>query len=43
MTWNVPTAEKCPECGRSLFNKGGKNGRLVCEGEGCGYEREIKK
>jgi DNA topoisomerase-1 len=43
MTWNVPTGEKCPECGRSLFMKGGKSGRLVCEGEGCGYERELKK
>jgi DNA topoisomerase-1 len=43
MTWNVPTAEVCPECGKLLFMKGGKSGRLVCENEGCGYERELKK
>jgi len=23
--------------------KGGKSGKLVCENEGCGYERELKK
>ena len=43
MTWNVPTNEVCPECGKTLFMKGGKSGRLVCENEGCGYERELKK
>ena len=43
MTWNVPSAEKCPRCGKSLFTKGGKSGKLVCENEGCGYERELKK
>lgn len=43
MTWNLPTAEKCPECGCTLFNKGGKSGKLVCEHEGCGYERGVKK
>ncbi|MBQ6181429.1 MAG: type I DNA topoisomerase [Ruminococcus sp.] len=43
MTWNVPTNEVCPQCGKHLFMKGGKSGRLVCENEGCGYERELKK
>ena len=43
MTWNVPTAEVCPECGKLLFMKGGKSGKLVCENEGCSYERELKK
>jgi DNA topoisomerase-1 len=43
MTWNVPTGEVCPTCGKTLFMKGGKSGKLVCESEGCGYEREIKK
>lgn len=43
MTWNVPTNEKCPECQKTLFNKGGKSGKLICENEGCGYERELKK
>lgn len=43
MTWNVPSEEKCPQCGSSLFTKGGKSGRLVCEKPDCGYERELKK
>lgn len=43
MTWNIPTAEKCPLCNKTLFNKGGKSGKLLCENEGCGYERELKK
>ncbi len=42
MTWNIPTEEKCPQCGCSLFQKGGKSGKLVCEKEGCGYERNLK-
>ena len=39
MTWNEPTAEKCPQCGSTLFKKGGRSGLLVCEKEGCGYSR----
>ena len=42
MTWNVPVEEKCPDCGCSLFQKGGKSGMLVCEKEGCGYQRSLK-
>ena len=43
MTWNVPVEEKCPQCGCTLFQRGGKtNGVLVCEKEGCGYERSLK-
>ena len=41
MTWNEPTTEKCPECGSTLFKKGGKNGILLCEKEGCGYSRAL--
>lgn len=43
MTWNVPSKEVCPDCGKNLFVKGGKKGRLVCENTDCGYERELKK
>ncbi|NLS84297.1 MAG: type I DNA topoisomerase [Ruminococcaceae bacterium] len=39
MTWNEPSPEKCPQCGSTLFKKGGKNGILLCEKEGCGYSR----
>ncbi|MFT3951539.1 MAG: type I DNA topoisomerase [Oscillospiraceae bacterium] len=39
MTWDVPTDERCPQCGATLFNKGGKNGKLLCHKEGCGFEK----
>ncbi|MGN1113641.1 MAG: type I DNA topoisomerase [Oscillospiraceae bacterium] len=41
MTWDIPTEEKCPNCGSTLFQKGGKNGKLVCHKENCGYERDL--
>lgn len=41
MTWNVPTEQKCPDCGSSLFQKGGKSGTLLCEKPGCGYSRPV--
>ncbi len=41
MTWNTPLEEKCPQCGLTLFQKGGKSGYIVCEKEGCGYHRPI--
>ena len=36
MTWDVPTAEDCPECGQTLFKKSGK-GRMkpFCINENC--------
>ncbi len=37
VTWDEPTAEICPQCGSTLFKKGGKNGSLVCHKEGCSY------
>ena len=41
MTWDVPTEEKCPQCGSTLFRKGGKNGVLICHKENCGYEKSL--
>lgn len=41
MTWNVPLEEKCPQCGSTLFQKGGKSGYKVCEKQGCGYNRPV--
>ncbi len=37
MSWDVPTAEDCPECGQTLFKKSGK-GRMkpFCINENCG-------
>ena len=36
MTWDVPTAEDCPECGQTMFKKSGK-GRMkpFCTNENC--------
>lgn len=34
MVWQKPSAEKCPECGSIMLEKGNK---LVCSGETCGY------
>ncbi len=42
MTWNVPSEETCPQCNSTLFQKGGKSGKLVCEKPQCGYERSLK-
>ena len=38
-TWNEPTNEVCPQCGKTLFRKKGKNGGLVCQTEGCNYQK----
>lgn len=41
MTWDVPTADRCPQCGKTLFKRRG--GVIVCLGEGCGYEVQVEK
>ncbi|MGN0467552.1 MAG: type I DNA topoisomerase [Acutalibacteraceae bacterium] len=41
MTWDKPTQEKCPKCGKSLFK--GKGGVLSCLDEKCGYQTKAKK
>ncbi len=41
MTWDAPTKEVCPKCQSTLFKKGGKNGRLICYKQGCGYEKQL--
>ena len=43
MTWDTPVTEKCPRCDATLFQKGGKSGKLICHKEGCGFEKELKK
>lgn len=42
MTWDTPTNDKCPNCGKTLFKKAGRNGRIYCANEQCGYEKESK-
>ncbi len=34
MSWQKPSAKKCPECGSMMLEKGN---RLVCENRDCGY------
>ena len=41
MTWDKPTDEICPDCGKSLFKR--KGGLLVCLNEGCGYEKKADR
>jgi len=41
MTWDKPTDDICPECGKSLFKR--KGGLLVCLNEGCGYEKKAER
>ncbi len=35
MTWDKPTGENCPKCGKSLFK--GKGGIVTCSNEACDY------
>ncbi|MBQ2766859.1 MAG: type I DNA topoisomerase [Clostridia bacterium] len=39
-SWDMPTSEKCPDCGGMLFRKKGKN-QLICHEKTCGYKREL--
>ncbi len=41
MSWDKPTGENCPNCGKSLFKK--KGGVVVCLNEGCGFEKKATK
>ena len=40
MTWQKPSAEKCPDCGGVLVEKGAK---LVCLDTNCGFIKNAKK
>lgn len=39
MSWQKPSAERCPECGSYMVEKGSK---LLCANEQCGYSTSIK-
>ncbi len=41
-SWDMPVAENCPQCGKLLFRKKGKD-LLVCHDKECGYRREIEE
>ena len=35
MTWDKPTGENCPKCGKALFK--GKGGMITCSNDSCDY------
>ena len=37
-SWDMPTSEKCPECGEILFRKKGQP-LLVCHNKDCGFKK----
>ncbi len=39
-SWDVPTNEKCPQCGKMLFYRKNRN-LLLCRDKKCGYKREV--
>ncbi len=41
MTWDKPTDDNCPNCGKSLFKR--KGGILVCLDESCGFEKKAER
>ena len=41
MTWSTPVEDRCPKCKNTLFKKGGRAGKLICEKPDCGYERPL--
>ncbi|MBE6580627.1 MAG: type I DNA topoisomerase [Ruminococcaceae bacterium] len=41
-SWDMPTAESCPDCGKLLFRKKGK-ALLVCHDKACGYRCEVEE
>ncbi len=40
MTWDKPTNQVCPNCGKTLFRS--RAGKVHCLAEGCGYEVPAK-
>ena len=41
MTWDTPTKDNCPDCGKTLFRSRGNV--IKCLNEGCGYEKKGSK
>ena len=40
MTWDKPTSQSCPNCGKTLFRT--RAGKVHCLNEACGYEAPAK-
>ena len=42
LSWDPPIAENCPQCGKTLLKKGGRNAKIYCSNPECDYERSDK-
>lgn len=40
-SWDMPTNEKCPKCGKMLYRKKGKP-QLICHDKDCGYKVDVQ-
>ncbi len=40
-SWDLPTSERCPDCGGLLFRKKGQ-AMLVCHDKACGFKKPIE-
>ncbi|MBQ3134098.1 MAG: type I DNA topoisomerase [Clostridia bacterium] len=43
VSWNEPSKETCPNCGKTLFKQKGKDAKLFCMTDGCGYTKAPEK
>ena len=43
LSWDPPTSEKCPQCGKTLLKKSGRGARIYCSNPDCGYQRAVEK
>ena len=41
-SWDMPTDERCPDCGEILYRKKGQN-ILFCHTKSCGFKKEVKE
>ena len=41
ITWDKPTDEKCPDCGKSLFK--GNGGVISCLAEDCNFSKKVSR
>lgn len=39
VSWDEPSKEKCPKCGKTLLKKKGKHPKFYCITPDCGYEK----
>ena len=38
LSWDIPTGDKCPKCGKFLIKKGNK---IKCSEKGCDYSVDL--